>query len=31
MLGTSQIKEMANFYEKVFEKPSDISEGEWYA
>lgn len=30
MLGTSQIKEMADFYEKVFERKADMTEGEWH-
>lgn len=29
MLGTGQIKEMAAFYEKVFGKKPDMSEGDW--
>lgn len=30
MIGTSQIKAMADFYEAVFEKPADMVEGEWH-
>lgn len=30
MLGTSQVKEMAAFYEKVFGKPADMVDGEWH-
>jgi predicted enzyme related to lactoylglutathione lyase len=30
MIGTMQPKEMAEFYEKVFEKPSDNHEEDWY-
>lgn len=30
MLGTSQIKEMAEFYEKVFSRKADMVEGEWH-
>lgn len=30
MLGTSQVKEMAVFYEKVFARKADMVEGEWY-
>lgn len=29
MLGSSQPKVMAEFYEKVFEKPADMAEGDW--
>lgn len=29
MVGTAQPKVMAEFYEKVFQKPADMSEGEW--
>lgn len=30
MLGTSQVKQMAAFYEKVFGKSADMVEGEWH-
>lgn len=30
MLGTSQIKEMAEFYEKILDKPADMVDGEWH-
>lgn len=30
MIGTSQIKVMADFYEKVFGKKPDMQEGDWY-
>lgn len=30
MLGTANIKEMAEFYEKVFQKAPDMTEGEWH-
>lgn len=30
MLGTSQIKEMAAFYEKVFARKADMVDGEWH-
>lgn len=30
MIGTSQIKELAAFYEKVFGKPADMIEENWY-
>jgi len=30
MVGTMQIKVMADFYEKVFEKPADMIEGNWH-
>lgn len=30
MVGTMQPKKMAEFYEKVFGKKPDMSEGEWY-
>lgn len=30
MLGTSQIKVMADFYEKVFEKKADMVQDNWY-
>lgn len=30
MVGTSQIKVMADFYEKVFGKPADMVQGEFY-
>jgi hypothetical protein len=30
MIGTSQIKEMAAFYEKVFGRPGDMVEGNWH-
>lgn len=30
MLGTSQVKQMAAFYEKVFGKPADMHEGDWH-
>lgn len=30
MLGTSQIKEMADFYEKVFERKADMQDGGWH-
>lgn len=29
MIGTGQQKTMAEFYEKVFQKKPDMSEGEW--
>jgi predicted enzyme related to lactoylglutathione lyase len=29
MVGTTQPKEMAEFYTKVFAKPADMSEGNW--
>ena len=29
MIGTGQQKTMAEFYEKVFQKEPDMSEGEW--
>lgn len=30
MLGTSQIKAMAQFYEKVFARKADMEDGGWY-
>ena len=30
MVGSMQPKVMAEFYQKVFAKPSDMSEGEWH-
>jgi predicted enzyme related to lactoylglutathione lyase len=30
MLGTMQIKEMAAFYEAVFERKCDMNDGEWH-
>ena len=30
MLGTSQVKEMAEFYEKVLDRPADMVDGGWY-
>ena len=30
MIGTAQSKVLAEFYEKVFGRPPDMSEGEWY-
>ncbi len=30
MIGTSQVKQMAAFYEKVFDKKPDMVEGEWH-
>ena len=30
MIGTSDVKKMATFYEKVFDRPADMIEGEWY-
>jgi len=30
MVGTMKAKPLAEFYEKVFGKPADISEGSWY-
>ena len=30
MIGTSQVKEMAEFYELVFDKPADMNDGGWY-
>lgn len=30
MIGTMQPKELAAFYEKVFQKKSDMAEDEWY-
>jgi len=30
IVGTSQVKQMAAFYEKVFAKAADMHEGEWY-
>ncbi|MCR4264527.1 MAG: hypothetical protein NUV98_07500 [Candidatus Roizmanbacteria bacterium] len=30
MIGTSQVKVLAEFYEKVFGKAPDMQEGEWY-
>jgi predicted enzyme related to lactoylglutathione lyase len=30
MIGTHQPKELAEFYEKVFDKPADMSEGGWH-
>src|SRR5688572_27034067 len=30
MLGTAQPRTLAEFYEKVFGRPADMIEGEWY-
>ncbi len=30
MLGTSKVQEMAEFYEKVFERTADMIDGGWY-
>ncbi|MBA3870735.1 MAG: VOC family protein [Anaerolineae bacterium] len=30
MIGTSQPKTLAEFYQKVFGRPADMNEGEWY-
>ena len=30
MIGTSQPQVMADFYQKVFNKPADMTEGEWH-
>ena len=30
MIGTSQPKVLAEFYEKVFGRPADMVEGDWY-
>lgn len=30
MLGSMQPKVLADFYEKVFGKPADMAEGDWY-
>jgi predicted enzyme related to lactoylglutathione lyase len=30
MIGTSQIKEMGEFYHKVIGRPADMTEGGWY-
>ncbi|MBP7832406.1 MAG: hypothetical protein KA035_01410 [Candidatus Levybacteria bacterium] len=30
MIGTSKVKEMAEFYEKVFERTADMIDGGWY-
>lgn len=30
MIGTSQVKEMAEFYHKVIGRPADMDEGGWY-
>lgn len=30
MVGTSQVKQMAAFYEKVFDKKPDMVDGEWH-
>jgi predicted enzyme related to lactoylglutathione lyase len=30
MVGTAQPKALAAFYEKVFSRPADMVEGEWY-
>ena len=30
MIGTSQIDVMAAFYQKIFDKPADMSEGDWH-
>ena len=30
MIGTAQPKVLAEFYEKVFGRPADMTEGEWY-
>lgn len=30
MLGTSQVQKMAEFYEKVFDRKADMTEGDWH-
>lgn len=30
MIGSTNVKEMAEFYKAVFEKPADMEEGGWY-
>ncbi|HSW96364.1 MAG TPA: VOC family protein [Candidatus Saccharimonadales bacterium] len=30
MIGTEQVKVLAEFYEKVFGRPADMVEGNWY-
>ena len=30
MIGSSQVKALADFYEKVFDRKPDMQEGEWY-
>lgn len=30
MVGTTNVKEMSEFYEKIFERPSDMTESNWY-
>lgn len=30
MIGSAQPKVLADFYEKVFGRPADMNEGEWY-
>jgi predicted enzyme related to lactoylglutathione lyase len=30
MIGSQQVKEMAEFYAKVFQKPADMEDGGWY-
>lgn len=30
MLGTSQVEAMAAFYEKVFDRPADMTDGGWH-
>lgn len=30
MIGTAQPKVLADFYQKVFGRPADMTEGEWY-
>lgn len=30
MVGTSRVKELAEFYEKVFDKKPDMVEGDWH-
>jgi len=30
MIGTSQVLVLAAFYEKVFQRPADMTEGDWH-
>jgi predicted enzyme related to lactoylglutathione lyase len=30
MIGSMNVKEMADFYKSVFQKPADMEEGGWY-
>jgi len=30
MVGTHQVKVMADFYKKIFDKPADMEDGGWY-